>query len=84
LIFICNTKKQNKSDIFTIFTTFTFSPFVSFSESGESVKIVRSFFGNGINILDKYKKIIEKNNEEKEILKALLFAEILKSKKGSL
>ncbi len=38
-----------------------------------------------IDSLTKYKKILEvKNNEKKEVLKALLFAEILKNKKGSL
>ncbi len=39
-------------------TNLTFSPFslfVSFGESGESVKIVRSFFSNGIN--DKISKL---------------------------
>ncbi|MEO1958126.1 MAG: hypothetical protein ABGX23_01090 [Nautiliaceae bacterium] len=44
-----------------------------------------NFITKNIDVLDKYKKILEiKNNEEKGILKALLFAEILKSKKGSL
>ena len=43
------------------------------------------FMTKDIDILDKYKKILEvKNNEEKEVLKALLFSGILKSKKGSL
>ncbi len=46
-------------------TNLTFSPFslfslfVSFGESGESVKIVRSFFGNGI--IPKIKLILKIN-----------------------
>jgi len=43
------------------------------------------FITKNIDVLDKYKKILEiKNNKEKEVLKAFLFATILKNKKGSL